>query len=74
MKHKEANLPTCFNKENFVIFQREEEGKTHQTSIQIGGVSHLTLHAAGPPGEQLGFGDRQTAPAPTLLANLCCIR
>lgn len=33
-------------------------------------ISHRTLHAAGPPGEQFGLGDRQLEPGPTLWVNL----
>ena len=29
-------------------------------------ISHLTRQAAGGPGEQFGFADRQPAPAPTV--------
>lgn len=55
---------------HIVISVRGLGGKAHQTSIQIGQISYLTLHAAGPPGEQFGLGDRQLAPGPTLLTNL----
>lgn len=61
---------------NFVISEWSSgEEKTHTKQVYIlRCISHLTLHAAGAPGEQFGLGDRQLEPGPTLFANLRRIR
>lgn len=50
-------------------FQQRQRANRVQNKMHF----HLTLHVAGPLGEQLGLGDRQLAPEPTLSVNLCRI-
>jgi hypothetical protein len=45
-------------------------GTERHTKYIEGDIAHLTLHAAGPPGEQFGLGERQLEPGTTLLVNL----
>lgn len=73
IKYK-AKAPMIYQENLVILKQVIEENHTPHEYTYLGDVSHLTLHAAGPPGEQFGLGERQLEPGPTLLLNLGRVR